>query len=828
LQPVLAADPGKGVFLADVQDWNEDQRYQSRGRKTADDNPGQGGLDLTPRTKSEGEREQAEHSGHQLDILFGPAFSATDPHSLYFREILHAQLDFLGYLVRPSRADSSWRKGSESHGMLAPAAADHCLRHFRGIFNHMDRAIRTPRLIPALVFFLALFPLATPFSQPVSGSAAPPENEGDFKVVADRFADIQVLRYRVPGFEDLSVQQKKLAYYLTEAGFAGRDIFYDQKYKHNLLVRKTLEAILRTYSGDRTNEEFQKLVVYAKRVFFSNGIHHHYSSMKFVPECSRDFFDEVLRESKGLPLDGRELAEFTRIITPVVFDPELDKKAVDLSPEVDNVKASAVNFYEGVTEDEVIRFYEELEKQSSNKRLSFGLNSKVTRQNGKIVERVWRVGGMYDAAIRRIIYWLNQALDVAENDTQKAHLQELIKFYETGDLEHFDKHSILWVKETEARIDVINGFIEVYQDPLAKKGAFESVVSMRDLDATKRIASISKQAQWFEDQAPIMPEHKKENVVGISAKVITVIGEAGDAAPSTPIGINLPNPDWIRAEHGSKSVTLGNIIDASNYVRSRSPATEEFSATPEIAARIREHGALAATLHVDMHEVIGHASGKLNEGVAPPDQTLKTYASALEEARADLVALYYALDPKLVEIGVMPSTEVGKAEYDQYLTAGLMTQLFRVEPGQNLEQAHMRNRQLVSSWVYEKGRTENVIQKIVRDGKTYFQINDYEKLRQLFGQLLREIQRIKSEGDYEAGMNLVETYGVKVDQELLQEVHRRYATLDVAPYQGFIQPRLVPVLQNDEIKDVKIEYPEDFLEQMLEYGEKYAHLPIRN
>ncbi|HXK58889.1 MAG TPA: dihydrofolate reductase [Acidobacteriota bacterium] len=692
-----------------------------------------------------------------------------------------------------------------------------------------ELAIEAARLAPVVLLTVVGVSIAAVFVfQPEVAARPLADDNEEFKVVVDRFADIQILRYRVPGFDELSLEQKKLAYYLAEAGLAGRDIFYDQKYRHNLLVRKTLEAILKSYKGDRTSEEFQKLVVYAKRVFFSNGIHHHYSSIKFVPDCTRDFFVKVLEQSEGLPLEGKSFAEFARFITPIIFDPDLDKKAVDLSPNTDNVKASAGNFYEGVTEDEVIKYYEELEKRSSNKRLSFGLNSKVVKQDGRVVERVWKKGGMYGPAIEKIVYWLQKAVDVAENETQKAHLQELIKFYETGDLEHFDRHSVLWVKETEARIDVVNGFIEVYQDPLAKKGAFESVVSMRDMEATRRIAAISKYAQWFEDQSPILPEHKKKNVTGISAKVITVISEAGDSAPATPIGINLPNPDWIRAEHGSKSVTLGNIIDAYNYVRSQSPATEEFSATPEIAARIKEHGALASTLHVDMHEVIGHASGKLEDGVAPPDQTLKNYASTLEEARADLVALYFALDPKLVEIGVMPSIEVGKAEYDQYITAGLMTQLYRVEPGHDLEEAHMRNRQLVSAWVYEKGRSDNVIERISRNGKTYFQINDYDKLRDLFGQLLREIQRIKSKGDYEAGMKLVETYGVKVDQELLKEVHQRYADLNIAPYQGFIQPRLIPVIEGGQIKDVKIEYPEDFLAQMLEFGEKYSFLPTRN
>ncbi len=652
----------------------------------------------------------------------------------------------------------------------------------------------------------------------------------DFKVVADRFADIQVLRYRASGFDELTLAQKKLAYFLTEAGLAGRDIFYDQKYKHNLAIRKTLEAILSSYGGSKESQDYQQLVTYAKRVFFANGIHHHYSNIKFIPECSPDFFQGVLKKvsPEKLPLQGKSLDEFSSWLTPLIFDPKVDRKLVDLSPGIDNVKTSAVNFYEGVTKEEVTKFYDEMKERSSDKRLSFGLNSKVVKSDGQVAERKWTTHEMYAPALQKMVYWLRQALEVAENDQQKSHIRELIGFYETGDPAAFDRYCIEWVKETEARIDVVNGFIEVYQDPLHRKASFESVVSMKDLEASKRIGGISAQAQWFEDHSPIAPEHKKKSVVGISAKVISVLGEVGDSAPVTPVGINLPNPDWIREKHGSKSVMLGNIADAYNYVRARSPATEEFSANQEVVARVKKYGALASNLHVDMHEVIGHASGKINEGVGTPDKTLQMYAGTLEEGRADLVALYYAVDPKLVEIGVMPSTEVGKAEYDQYITGGLMTQLYRVKPGENLEEAHMRNRQLVAAWAFEKGKTENVIERIKQGGKTYFQINDYDKLRQLFGNLLRELQRLKSEGDFEAAKNLVKTYGVKVDQPLLAEVHQRYETLNIAPYQGFIQPRLVPVLKGGEIADVKIEYPDDFVAQMLEYGSKYGFLPVNN
>lgn len=659
------------------------------------------------------------------------------------------------------------------------------------------------------------------------GAAEPTGKSGPFEYKADRFADLQVLRYRVPGFEELTLRQKELAYYLTQAGLEGRDIFWDQKYRHNLTVRKTLEAILNTYNGDRSGPQWEAFLTYAKQVFFSNGIHHHYASSKILPQFTPDYLVTLLNgtEKVRLPLQGKSVEAFAQALTPILFDPDVDGRSVNVDADVDNVAASAMNFYRGVTSAEVEEFYAK-KKAEGDPRLSYGLNSQVVKENGRLVERVWKVGGMYGPAIEKIVGWLEKALPVAESDLQRQSIQHLINYYRTGDLAEFDQHAITWVADTESRIDFVNGFIEVYADPVGRKGAFESVVSMRDEEATQRIAAISQQAQWFEDNSPIQDEHKKPNVTGISAKVITVIGEVGDAAPSTPIGINLPNAEWIREQHGSKSVSLGNIVEAYNEVQSKSPATAEFAVSDEVLQRLKQWGPLAADLHTDMHEVIGHASGQINPGVGTTDQTLKNYASTLEEARADLVALYYALDPKLVEIGVMPTLEVGKAEYDRYIMNGLMTQLFRIQPGENLQQAHMRNRQLVSSWAFEKGRPDNVIERIRRDGKTYFRINDYEKLRGLFGELLREIQRIKSEGDFEAGQALVETYGVKVDQELLAEVHRRYAPLDVAPYSGFIQPRLIPVRQGGRIVDVKIEYPTDFVGQMLEYGRKYGNLPI--
>lgn len=660
----------------------------------------------------------------------------------------------------------------------------------------------------------------------VSGAAQDPA----FEYKADRFADIQVLRYQVPGFEKLSLQQKKLAYYLNEAGLAGRDIFWDQKYRHNLLVRKTLEGILRSYRGERAGANWDAFLTYAKQVFFANGVHHHYGSAKMLPAFPPDYLATLLNQSNAgqLPLEGRTAAELVHVLTPILFDPKVDAKTTNLDAGIDNVAASANNFYRGVTAAEVEAFYADMVKKTGKPRVSWGLNSQLAKIDGKIVERTWKVGGMYGPAIEKIIGWLEKAATVAETPTQKKSIEHLIRYYRTGDINEFDQHCIAWVTDTKPAIDFVHGFIETYVDAAGKRGSFESVVSLRDEEATKRIAAISAQAQWFENHSPIMDAHKKPNVTGISAKVITVVGEVGDSAPATPIGINLPNAEWIREQHGSKSVSLGNIVEAYNEVQSKSPASEEFGSSPEVVARLKQWSPLASDLHTDMHEVIGHASGQINPGVATTDKTLKNYAGTLEEARADLVALYFILDPKLVEIGVMPSLEVGKAGYDKYVMNALMTQLYRIEPGHQLEEAHMRNRQLVAGWAFEKGKGENVIERFTRDGKTYFRINDYNQLRQLFGQLLREIQRIKSEGDFEAGKNLVENYGVKVDQALLTEVHRRYQPLNIAPYMGFIQPRLVPVKKGSEIVDVKIEYPTDFLAQMLEYGRDYGYLPVRN
>ncbi len=656
-----------------------------------------------------------------------------------------------------------------------------------------------------------------------------PAKDSTFEYLANRFADIQVLRYQIPGFNELPLQKKKLAYYLYQAGLCGRDIFYDQKCKYNLAIRKTIEAILTTYKGKKDTDDYKKFVEYASRFFFSNGIHHHYASTKMLPDFSKDYFKELVNNSdeSKLPLNGKKKDEFITALTPVIFDPNIYSKEVDLSPDVDNIKASANNFYDGVTKKEADDFYNSI-KKTGKEQPSWGLNSQLTKIDGKVTERPWKVGGMYGPAIEKINSWLEKAAGVAENDAQKKSIELLIEYYKTGDLATFDKQCIAWVADTNSVIDISNGFIEVYQDATQRKGSYESITSMKDMEATKMIEKISRQAQWFEDHSSIADAHKKKNVVGITAKVITVIGEVGDAAPSTPIGINLPNSEWIREKHGSKSVQLSNIVASYNYARAKSPMIDEFGESKTMIDRYKQYGALSSDLLTDMHEVIGHASGQINPGVGTTDQTLKGYAGTLEEARADLVALYYIMDQKLVDIGVMPSLEVGKAQYDFYLLNGMMTQLNRIELGNNIEESHMRDRQMIALWVYENGKKDNVVEKISRDGKTYIKINDYDKLRKLFGDLLKEIQRIKSEGDYEGGKKLVETYGVKVDQALLKEIRDRYKKLNIAPYMGFIQPKLVAVMEGNEIKDVKVEYPKDFIEQMLEYGKDYGYLPVVN
>ncbi|MBS1546339.1 MAG: dihydrofolate reductase [Bacteroidetes bacterium] len=634
----------------------------------------------------------------------------------------------------------------------------------------------------------------------------------------DQFGDVRVLRYQVPGWEKLSLQQKKLAYFLTMAGLSGRDIYWDQNYKHNLEVRKALEKIIKDYKGQRSGAEWEAFMTYAKEIFFANGIHHHYSMDKFMPAFARSYLDSLVAASG---------ATLSKEVADILFDPEVDAKKVSLDKDKDLVLASAVNFYgDDINAKEVEAFYAAMEVKGDTTPISYGLNSKLVRgPDGMLMEDTWKVGGLYGPAMAECVKWLTKAAEVAENDQQRKAINLLIQFYNTGDLKTWDDFNVAWVKDTTSKVDFINGFIEVYNDPLGKRGSFESIVEITDPVATQSMEVIQKNAQWFEDNSPLLPQHKKKNVVGITYRFINAVGEAGDAAPSTPIGVNLPNADWIRKDHGSKSISLGNIIDA--YDKSTGESSlKEFCYDQAEVDRAVKYGSLASNIHTALHEVVGHASGQIEPGIAGPDVTLKSYASTLEEGRADLVALYYMMDPKLVEMGVMPNLEVGKTEYDSYIRNGLMLQLRRLQLGKQVEEAHMRNRQWVSAWVFEKGLQDSVIVKSVRDGKTYFHVRDYEKLRGLFGQLLREVQRIKSQGDLKAGHDLVENYGVKVDQALHAEVLKRSEHINTAPYAGFIQPRLVPVTDaRGEITDIKIEYPDNFVDQMLEYGAKFSFLP---
>lgn len=655
-----------------------------------------------------------------------------------------------------------------------------------------------------------------------SDSTAPEATAVDtFRWETDQFADVRVLRYQVPGWDQLSLQQKQLCYYLNMAGLAGRDILWDQNYKHNLKIRRALERIIKEYPGARQGADWDGFMTYAKQVFFSNGIHHHYSNDKHVPQFPQAYFEELLKGSG---------AQLTPEVIAVIFDPSIDAKKVSLDADKDLVLASAVNFYgEDVSQKEVEAFYKAIEDPNDQRPISHGLNSRIVRgADGKLVERVYKTDGLYGAALTESVKWLEKAIGVAENDQQKKALELLVRYYRTGDLKTWDEFNIAWVNDTAGTVDYILGFVEVYNDPLGKRGSYESIIEVNDPEATRNMSVIMQNAQWFEDNAPLFPQHRKENVVGITYRFINTVGEAGDAAPSTPIGVNLPNADWIRAEVGSKSVSLGNISDA--YDKSSGVSSlEVFCHDPEEIELAKKHGALAGKLHTALHEVIGHASGKLEPNIGGPDATLKSYASTLEEGRADLVALYYMMDPKLVEMGVMPSLDVGKTEYDAYIRNGLLVQLRRLKEGKNLEEAHMRNRQWVSAWVVEKATADSSVVKVVRDGNTYYDIRDYERLRILFGDLLREVQRIKSQGDLDAGKALVETYGVKVDPAIHKEVLARAATIKTAPYAGFIQPEMVPVLgENGAITDVRMTYPDDFVKQMLHFGEKYSFLPDEN
>ena len=638
----------------------------------------------------------------------------------------------------------------------------------------------------------------------------------EFEYLAEQFADLKIIRYQVPGFDKLSLDQKKLAYYLYQVSLAGRDIIWDQNYRHNLSIRKALEHIVSNYEGDKTTKDWENFMVYTKRVWFANGIHHHYGMTKFTPEFSQDYFKSLMEATS---------TEVSDEVLSAIFDPAVDAKRVNLDPKKDLVQASANNFYDlSITEAEVDAYYAEKIDKTSATPVSYGLNSKlVKRDDGSLQEVPWKVGGMYGAAIEEMVSWLEKAVTVAESEDQRKGFELLIEFYKTGDLKTWDDYSIQWTKTTGDVLDYINGFIEVYGDSKGFRGTYESIIQMEDFDASARMKVVADNVQWFEDNSSILDEHKKASVTGVTYKVVNAIMEAGDASPSTPIGVNLPNANWIRANHGSKSVSLGNIVEAYSQAGGKS-MLKEFTLTEEEFNRSDEHGKPASKLHTALHEVVGHASGKLNDGVGTPKETLKNYASTLEEGRADLVALYYLLDSNLIKLGLMESLEVGKAEYDSYIRNGMMLQLRRLDPGEVIEEAHMRNRQLVAGWAYEKGMAENVIEKVTQEGKTYFRVNDYEKLRVIFGDLLREIQRIKSEGDYDAGRDLVENYGVQVDADLHQEVLSRSESLGIPPYGGFINPRLVPVMEGENIIDVKVEYPSDFTKQMLEYGSKHSFL----
>ncbi len=637
----------------------------------------------------------------------------------------------------------------------------------------------------------------------------------------EQFGDVQVLKYDIPGWEKLTLKEKKLVYYLAQAGYSGRDIFWDQNYRYNLKIRAALENIYKNYSGDRKDENWLKFEIYLKRVWFSNGIHHHYSNDKIKTGFSQAYFQKLLKDTKT-NLDAS--------IVEILFN-DVDGKKVNLNEAKGLVQGSAVNFYgKGLNAKDVERFYGSMKIADTLRPLSTGLNSKLIRtESGRIEERVWKSGGMYGAAIDKIVYWLEKAVEVAENKPQADALKILIDFYKTGDLKKWDDYNVAWVKATEGNIDYINGFIEVYNDPLGHKASYESTVQIKDFDMSAKMEVISKNAQWFEDHSPLLPEHKKKNVVGISYKTVIVAAESGDTSPATPIGVNLPNADWIRAEHGSKSISLGNIIEAYNKAGG-SEKLREFAFNEEEIQLAQRYSELADKLHTALHEVIGHASGQLNAGVGTPKETLKSYASTMEEGRADLVALYYLYDQKIQDLGLVDDWKnLGKAAYNDYIRNGLMTQLVRIEPGQDIEEAHMRNRQWISAWVYEKGKSNNVIEKIEQNGKTYFKINDYEKLHELFGQLLRETQRIKSEGDYAAAKVLVETYGVKVNQKLHSEVLARSKKFNSAPYRGFVNPVLMPVTnEKGEITDIVVTYPKTFAEQMLYYSKNYNFLPLEN
>jgi dipeptidyl-peptidase-3 len=656
-----------------------------------------------------------------------------------------------------------------------------------------------------------------PAEQPTAQApAACVDNDSTFAYEVDRFEDVRILRYRIPCWDRLGLKQKELVYYLTQAGLAGRDMLWDQNYKHNLEIRSILEKIYTTYNGDKTAAEWLLFESYLKQVWMSNGIHHHYSNLKHQPKFSKKYFDDVLAATT---------TECSAEIKEVIFNPKIAPRKVEKDAKKGLVENSAVNMYgEGVTTAEAQAYYQSLQKPDDRAPLSYGLNAKLIKKDGKLVEDVYRVGGLYGAALEKVNFWLEKAEKVAENDKQAVALRKLMEFYKTGDLRTWDDFNIQWVGATEGDIDYIHGFVEVYNDPLGNRGSFESVVQINDFEASDRMKVMMQNAQYFEDNSPVNAQHKKKEVKGITYKVVNVAGEAGDASPSTPIGVNLPNAQWIRTVHGSKSVSLGNIENAYNKAAGSGMLTE-FANDAEEVARAQKYGDVAGKLHTAMHEVIGHASGQLEEGVAPSSQTLKEYASTIEEGRADLVALYYIMDPKLVELGLMESLEVGKAEYDGYLRNGMLVQLRRLKVGEEIEEAHMRNRAWVSNWIYEKGKADSVIVISQREGKTFIDIRDYEKMRVLVGELLKEVQRMTSSGDYKAAAALADGYGKKVDQKLHKEVIDRSDKLNIPPYAGFMNPLLEPVMDaSGNITDVKVTYVDKFADQMLYYSKNFGFL----
>jgi dipeptidyl-peptidase-3 len=656
-------------------------------------------------------------------------------------------------------------------------------------------------------------------------------NKPKFKYVVDNFSDFRIIRYKVFGFKKLPLKEKKLIYYFYQAGLYGRDIYYDQNYKHNLTIRKTLEEIIKNPKVNKNSKDYKQLLDYLKQIWASNGIHNHYSFKKIIPNFSKSYLLKEINnfEEGKLPLPKRQLL---KIIIPIIFNKNIDPVKTSFDSKKDLIKNSAVNFYENLTQKEVDNYYSKLINRDTNRKekekepVMYGLNSKLVKENGKIFEKVWKLNGLYSKSIEKIIYYLEKAILVSDSKEKKIVIKNLINFYKSGNLKTFDKYSLSWLKDNKSNIDFLNGFIENYNDPLNKKGSYEAIVSIKDLEETKRTKIISDNALWFEKNSPTDKEFKRIKIKGMDARVINVVVEVGDASPTTPIGINLPNSNWIRQKHGSKSVSLGNIIKAYEMASKESNLKKEFFYSKKEIELLDKYSLLANSLHVDLHEIVGHGSGKFRKGMSDSTTNLRNYDAVIEEARADLVALYFAIDKKLIDLKLMPNLDVGKVLYNSYITSGLLIQLSKIKKNHNLEEAHMKNRHLICKWVYEKGKSEKIIEKKIKNKKTYFIINDYHKLRELFGILLKEIQKIKSTGDYDKAKELIEKYGVKVHKKLHLEVLKRWEKLKISKYSGFINPKLSPVYSKNktEIIDVKISYPDDFEKQMLEYSSLYSVL----